>query len=344
MRYPEFLKQGGRIGFIAPSFGCATSPYIERFDSALSEFERRGFVNVCGDNCRKDAGIGKSNTPEACGTEINDFFLHDKSDVIISCGGGELMCEDLPFVDFDGIKKAAPKWYLGYSDNTNLTFLLPTLTDTASIYGPCVSDFGMKPWHQSIDDAFSLLTGKKKAFSNYDGWEKGWPDREEDPCAPYNITEKYEQVICGGKTEVSFKGRFLGGCLDCLSMLCGTGFDRVKEFNERYKDDGIIWFLESCDLNVMSMRRVLWQLKNAGWFDSAKGFLIGRPLHFEDDFNGFKPHDAYEGILSEFNVPIVMDIDLGHLSPMMPFVSGGYGTVTARENSLMVEYDFSRPE
>ena len=24
MRYPEFLSEGGTIGFVAPSFGCAT--------------------------------------------------------------------------------------------------------------------------------------------------------------------------------------------------------------------------------------------------------------------------------------------------------------------------------
>lgn len=27
MRYPEFLAEGGIIGFVAPSFGCATEPY-----------------------------------------------------------------------------------------------------------------------------------------------------------------------------------------------------------------------------------------------------------------------------------------------------------------------------
>ena len=37
MRYPEFLKENGTIGFVAPSFGCATEPYISRFDSALEK-------------------------------------------------------------------------------------------------------------------------------------------------------------------------------------------------------------------------------------------------------------------------------------------------------------------
>ena len=64
------------------------------------------------------------------------------------------MGEDLPYVDFEKIKEAKPKWYLGYSDNTNMTFLLTTLCDVASIYGPCAAAFGMEPWHPAIQDAF----------------------------------------------------------------------------------------------------------------------------------------------------------------------------------------------
>ena len=73
------------------------------------------------------------------------------------------------------------------------------------------------------------------------------------------------------------RGRLLGGCVDCLVNLLGTKCDYVNQFNERYKEDGIIWFLECCDLNVMGIRRAMWQMKNAGWLDRTKGFLIGRP-------------------------------------------------------------------
>lgn len=51
------------------------------------------------------------------------------------------------------------------------------------------------------------------------------------------------------------EGRLLGGCLDCLVNLVGTGYDKVAAFVEKYKEDGIIWFLESCDLNVFSIAR-----------------------------------------------------------------------------------------
>jgi len=356
MRYPDFLQEKGRIGFVAPSFGCTTEPYKTYFENALKYFEKLGYKTVPGPNCYKEDGIGKSTSPEDCGAEINDFFINDKSDVIISCGGGELMCEDLPYIDFEGLKKAKAKWYMGFSDNTNLTFLLNTLCDTASIYGPNAPKFGQEPVHQCVMDAWNILKGSKLIVGNYDGWylEDEVPKEEDeersvsfDEALEAKFVEKtytivpYKQYVYEGENEVnqlSFTGRLTGGCMDCLANLIGTDFDRVKEFNERYKEDGIIWFLEACDLNVMSIRRALWQMENAGWFKYVKGFILGRPMHFDDTFGDFDHFQAVTGILGKYKVPIVMDIDLGHLFPMMPVVSGSVATINAKGNEISIEY------
>lgn len=361
MRYPQFLQKGGRIGFIAPSFGCASEPYMSDFDNALSEFSKMGYETVLGPNCYCDKGIGISNTPEACAAEVNDFFTNDKSDVIISCGGGELMCQILPYVDFDAIKKAAPKWFMGYSDNTNLTFLFNTLCDTASIYSVCASKF-TAPHHQCVDDAFDILTGKRSSVSNYDRWFKeiwgtgteegdGEPDVPKEKPIDVYVNEKtgdtfdvfaYKQYLyCGTeKTDrIEISGRLIGGCMDCLQVLTGTKFDKVSEFAGRYEDDGIIWFLESCDLSVMSMRRALWQMENAGWFKNVKGFLIGRPLRFDDTFGDFDHYDAVLGILEKYNVPILMDLDIGHQFPQMPIISGACAKIIAYDNSLSINFN-----
>ena len=172
MRYPDNLRDNGRIGFVAPSFGCATEPYKSAFNNALSKFGEMGYTLVTGPNCYEALGIGISNTPDKCGKELTEYYIADNSDVIISCGGGELMCEILDYVDFDRISEAKPKWYMGYSDNTNFTFLLNTLCDTAAIYGPCAPAFGMEPWHRSLDDAYRILKGEIKSVYSYDMWEK----------------------------------------------------------------------------------------------------------------------------------------------------------------------------
>ncbi len=340
MRYPDFLKKNGTIGLVAPSFGCATQPYLSCFNEAEKYFEERGYSIEEGPNCLASSGVGKSNTPEACGAEINDFFINRKCDVIISCGGGETMCEDLPYIDFEGIKSAAAKWYLGYSDNTNLTFTLPTICDTAAVYGPCFSEFGMKPHHPAVDDAFKVLTGEKLCEHNYDGWESEQLKSDECPFEPYNINEPYKQIIKGDvKGAENFEGRLIGGCVDCLVTLVGTPFDKVAEFNERYKDDGVIWFLEACDFLTMNYKRALWQLEQAGWFKNAKGFIIGRSVHYDSEFDGFTMHDAVESILGKYNVPLIMDVDLGHMSPQMPFISGGYAKISAKDNEISINYE-----
>lgn len=361
MRYPEFLKEKGTIGFVAPSFGCAIEPYHSAFKHALEKWDTMDYGTDLGPNCFASSGIGISNTPELCGQELNDWYCSDENDVLISCGGGELMCEVVPFMDFERMKQAKPKWFMGYSDNTNFTFLSATLMDTAAIYGPCAAAFGMEPWHASISDAWDLLCGEKDTFTGYPLWEKESLKDEEHPLLPYNVTEqsKIKTYICengearqvvwkkpemdGSQSElqeINIEGRLIGGCMDILQMFPGTAYDKVQEFNEKYQEDGFIWFLESCDLNVMGIRRAIWQMKEAGWFQHLKGFLIGRPLCFGEEAFGIDQHRAVTDLLAEYDVPIIMDLDIGHLAPMIPMICGGTAKISVKGNDYTVQYTF----
>lgn len=338
MRYPEFLKENGTIGFVAPSFGAATEPYKSQFVRALENFEKEGYQTDLGPNVFAGDGIGISSTPENCGKELTDWYCSKKNDALISVGGGELMCEILDHVDFKKIRRAAPKWYMGYSDNTNFNFLLPTLCDTAAFYAPCVKAFSMEPRHESVQDAFDLMTGKKLSVHGY----KKWEIREQEDAGlfdPYNTTET-TKVIFHNWDKKPISGRFIGGCMDCLCNLIGTNFDQVKKFNARYADDGIIWFMEACDLNNFAIRRALWEMKHAGWFKNVKAFLIGRPYNYGQTLIGLDQYEAVLGALREFDVPVLMDCDLGHLPPMMPMINGGYGTVKPYgRNNIKIEFE-----
>ena len=108
MRYPNNLPESGSLGFIAPSFGCAVEPYRSAFQNGLKRFHEMGFQTVLGPNAFSGQGVGISSTPESCGREVNNFFSRDDVDAIISCGGGELMCTILDFVDFDLLRKKIP--------------------------------------------------------------------------------------------------------------------------------------------------------------------------------------------------------------------------------------------
>lgn len=412
MRYPRFLTKNGTIGFVAPSCGCAIEPYRSGFDNAQKKWREMGYRMKLGPNCYAGDGVGISSTPQACGQELTEGYCDKDSDILISCGGGELMCEILDYVDFEQIRKADPKWYLGYSDNTNFTFLLTTLCDTASIYGPCAGTFGMEPWHESLSDAMALLRGEKLIMTGYDRWERDSLKDEEHPCVPYNLTEtsviRYllpdgrtnakslakpapqtgdaesaagmeERTLAGteagavdgaageeaeagraaktptgaaanGATgeygssapQIDFSGRLLGGCLDCLVNLLGTDYDRVTDFVDRYQDDGILWFLEACDLNLMSTRRAMWQMEHAGWFRHCSGFLIGRPRVGMDTVEfGIDKYQAVTEMLAKYHVPILMDVDIGHIAPMMPLICGSMARVVSDGHNYRVEMKLS---
>ena len=363
MRYPHFLPNHGTIGFIAPAFGCNIEPYYSAFRHALNVFHEKGYQTKLGPNCFEGSGIGISNTPEKCAAEFMDAWQDPDSDILISCGGGELMCEILPYIDFETIKNTPAKWFQGYSDNTNLAFLLATMCDTAAIYGPCAAAFGMEPWHPAISNSFSILRGAdpsapansqaQDAVSDirptqhtvtdahttftvrgYDKYEAEGLKDEEHPLLPYNVTQPCIRKRFPDQ-DASFSGRLVGGCLDILCNLTGTKYDHVEEFNQKYKKDGVIWFMEACDLNVMSIRRAVWQLDQAGWFSSTKGFLIGRPYNGDEMF-GLNQYHAVTDILGKYNVPILMDLDIGHIPPMMPLIEGSLADVAVSGNDISI--------
>lgn len=383
MRYPAFLQEKGTIGFVAPSFGCATEPYRSGFLNAQKRWKEQGFQLQPGPNCYVEKGVGISNTPKKCGEELTAYYCDKNNDCLISCGGGELMCEILDYVDFEQIRQAAPKWYLGYSDNTNFTFLLAILCDAASVYGPCAAAFGMEPLHPSLNDAMLLLQGKKLTMQGYDKWERESLKDEEHPYEPYNLTETsvIKYYLPDGRTnveslrhmagtdvehragdarpavletaashiekkepeenaDISFTGRLIGGCMDCLVNLLGTRYDKVAEFTERYKEDGIIWFLEACDLNLMGIRRAMWQMEHAGWFKYCKGFLIGRPrLGMGVEEFGIDSYQAVCEMLYPYHVPVLMDLDIGHMPPSMPLICGSMANVVSDGMTYRVEME-----
>lgn len=346
MKYPEFLKEGGTIGLVAPSMGCATEPYQTAFQSACRKWKAMGYRLDIGPNCYENSGIGISNTPQKCGEELTEYYQREENQVLISCGGGELMCEILDYIDWKKLENTKPKWYMGYSDNTNFTFLLATLLDTASIYGPCATAFGMEPWHPAIYDAMAVISGKKQKIEGYPLWQKESKKDEDHPLEPYYVTEpRILHIYMPEKGEIieqhkdmpaiRVEGRLLGGCMDCLVNILGTSYDKTVDFIQKYKEDGILWFLESCDLNVMAIRRAVWQMDHAGWFQNAKGFLIGRPMVYGQEFAGLDQYRAITDLLSKYQVPIIMDADLGHLPPMMPIICGSKGYLQVKEGSSL---------
>jgi len=336
MRYPKFLSQSDTIGVVAPSYSSINTPYFEAFQSALLNFQSLGYKVIVGECCNRCDGTGISSLPDICGRELTEFYCLEDSDVLISNAGGELMCSILDYIDFEKIRASTPKWFMGFSDNTNFTFLLTTLCDVASIYGPGFGAFGMKPWHAAINDALALLRGRKLTMRGYEYFQAGNTLQSPPLLQPYQDTQ--QKILHSFPfANMSFNGRLIGGCLDSLVRLAGTCFDKVSEFTHRHQEDGIVWFMENHSLNTWSVFRALWQLDHAGWFENVSGFLFGRSACIESGSNGLDQYGAVVKALKKYNVPIVMDVDFGHVPPAMPLICGSLADITVKGNEIEID-------
>ena len=326
---PDFIKKKETIYLVAPSFGAFISPYKERLKQATLNLKRYGFNIIEGKNIHLNDGVVASNTPEKRAEEIHEAFLSDAK-AIISVGGGEMMIEMLEYIDFNIIKNN-PKWYMGFSDNTNLTYTIATICDIETIYGINAPSFCLYPFTYDAKDSLSLLMGNNKLIG-YKSWQ--YEDLDESPIHPYRF-DKRTRIIPVNYSPL--QGRIIGGCLDCLVGLCGTKYDNTVNYINKHKDEGVIFFMEACDLNSISLRRALIQLRDAGWFDNVSGFVIGRSNNYYDESFGQTMNQSYVDILSRFNKPILLDCPIGHRAPTLPIRVGALAKVTLDDN-LIIEY------
>lgn len=118
----------------------------------------------------------------------------------------------------------------------------------------------------------------------------------------------------------------IGGCLDCIMALVGTRFDHVTHFIETYKEEGILWFFDCCELTSEALIRSIWRLEEADWFSYTKGFIFGRSATNQSDY-GTTFKEALQTALQKFAVPVIMDADIGHKRPQMTIINGAYAKI-----------------
>lgn len=339
MIYPKFLSRGSKIAVVAPSSSYGSKEYYKvRSKTAYDNLTKKGFVvdvtkNIF--NTKYFDGV-ESDTAQNRADEFVKAYMSD-NDLILALRGGEIQLEILPYIDFNKLKEVDAKWFQGFSDNTTLTYTLTTILDMATIYGTNYGDFGMKPWHKYITQNCNFWLGKTEVIKSTNKHELPffkYPAGEE--TKPYHCTENTEYKIITKQNSVEVEGRLLGGCLDLLQDLCCSKWDNTNNFLEKYKEDGFIWYLETCDLNEWDTIRALWKLKEHGWFKYVKAFMIGRPA-MAKEFKIDVP-ECYLHVLSDLNVPIILDMDFGHVKPNFYIVNGAIGKLKVANGKGQIEY------
>lgn len=89
--------------------------------------------------------------------------------------------------------------------------------------------------------------------------------------------------------------------------------------------DGLVVYLENCESNELDAARMLHGMRLAGWFDHATAVLIGRTG--APSSPSFTQEDAVRDALDRLDVPVVVDVDFGHVPPSNVLVNGAMAHV-----------------
>lgn len=339
MIFPEYLKKGDTIGVTAVSDGVGDELDKKRFYNGRCKLEDLGYKVKFTDNVFTVADKGRSSSGIKRAEEFNRLVSDESVSVIVSAKGGNFLNEMLEYVDFEKITQH-PKWFQGYSDNTGLVHSLTTKYDIATVYGSNFGEFGMEKWHDSVSNNLEILSGQRKEQYSFDKYQDGFVDKVtglEGYSEDMEVRLKVDKRTAEKCDEVTFSGRLIGGCLDVLLFLQGTKYDGTEEFLEKYKEDGIIWYLESFDISGENLMMFLWQLKEIGWFRYTKGFLFGRPLFYKD-YTDTPYEEAVMYALGSLNVPVIFDCDFGHKGPRFTMINGAKALVNVKEGKGMLSY------
>jgi muramoyltetrapeptide carboxypeptidase LdcA involved in peptidoglycan recycling len=333
MNYPKNLKIGDTIGICAPSAGIVEEDKIIKLEQAILNLEKMGYKVIETESVRK-CDKGRSNTAKKRAEEFMELWKNAEVKLILYAGGGDFLMEMLDELDFEEIKKYPSKWTQGFSDITTISYLLNTICEIPSMYCDAVKSYAMNPLYRNLEDSLKLVSGQdvvQNSFTKHTNINE-----EENLDYTYNLTLETKWKNITGQNEICIEGRVVGGCLDCIDALIGTKYDNISSYIEQYKDDGILWFLECFEMNTPQLQRILWKMKNAGYFKYCKGVIFGRSLMMREDYE-ISFDESVLAQIGNLGFPIITEADIGHIPPQLAIMQGAVLKITSKNGKGTVE-------
>lgn len=99
----------------------------------------------------------------------------------------------------------------------------------------------------------------------------------------------------------------------------------------------IVLYFENVEMAPCELTRALFSLRLQGWFDNLSGVLIGRSaapdISYQAKYNYL---DALKAAFEDVTVPVLYNVDIGHVPPQISPVNGVDATIFFAENGSFV--------
>jgi len=323
MRFPRPLAPGDRIAVTAPSSGVS-DPMRARLDVAVRGLRERGYDVVLGSCLGADAVVSAPKSERAA--ELMSMLTDPSVRAVVPPWGGELAIDLLDQLSWDELADAEPTWLVGFSDLTTLMLPLTLRLGWATLHGSNLMDTPYSPPPGLLHwTAVAAATEPFTQTSPGRYRSAGWDDYVGRPAVSrMNLDAAGTWRVLGG-SSLDVSGRLVGGCLETVGPLAATPYGDVAAFGREHASEGLVVYLEACEDGAYTIARTLHSLRYAGWFEHAKAILIGRTS--APDAPDLTQHGAVADALGGLGVPIVLDVECGHVAPYLPLVNGALARV-----------------
>ena len=233
---------------------------------------------------------------------LTRIWLNPEVKAVISGTGGYGAVRLLPYLDPEIFRKN-PKAFVGYSDITALHLWLMRRAHLRTFHGPTLDDLfpgGSDPSAQSLITALSTPRPGTKLGCN----------------------------LARSVRPGSAVGRLTGGNLSLVQQTIGTPY----EIDTR---DAILFLEETRDPMSVVDERLL-HLRSAGLLRQVRGIVFGQlsvDRSEEDEFEDF-----LLDLVSDLEVPILMDFPAGHEVPNLTLPLGTEVEIVADETTGWLSY------
>lgn len=277
---PKPLRRGDVIGIAAPASPPATE---EALAKGIRYLEQLGYRIELGPHVYHRRGY-LAGTDDQRTSDLHLLFANPKVKAIFTARGGYGALRVLPHLDFNLIRRN-PKILLGYSDITALQLALFTKIGLVTFSGPMVS----------VEMAEGMRGEAEERL-----WECLTSSR---PPRQIQIKPREQTVYCEGRAT----GRLLGGNLTMIAAMVGS---RMLPGDEDH-----LLLLEEIDEKPYRIDRILLQMKQTKFLNTAKGVVLGKFIGC-DPARG-KPSLSLEQIFHDIfkpsDIPVMGHLQYGHV-------------------------------
>lgn len=230
------------------------------------------------------------------------IWLNPAVKAVISCTGGYGAVRLLPYLDPE-IFRRNPKAFVGYSDVTALHLWLMRQAHLRVFHGPTVDDLSPDAPDPSMLSLLTALTTPRP-----------------DVCLGRDLA----RTVRPGRAT----GRLTGGNLSLVQQTIGTPY----EIDTR----GAILFLEETHDPMSVADERLVHLRSAGLLKHVQGIVFGQlslDRSEEDEFEDF-----LLDLVSDYDVPVLMDFPAGHEIPNLTLPFGTEMELVAEDATGWLSY------